>query len=306
LMLPLVARDQVVGLVELIDNVRAHDYTPEQINLAQSLAAQAAIAIENARLYEAAQQELRERVLAEKALRTRTAELEARNAELDAFAHTVAHDLKGPLSPIVGYAQVLGELYTTLPEQQVREYLLLIAEQGLKMGNIIDELLLLASVRDVKDVGVFALDMARLVDGVQKRLAHSIQQHQAEITLAKDWPVAQGYGPWVEEVWVNYIDNALKYGGRPPRIELGADPPQPPLQGGVVRFWVRDNGPGLATDEQARLFTPFEQLHQVHIKGHGLGLSIVKRIVEKLGGQVGVASQPGQGSVFFFTLPSGA
>ncbi len=302
LMLPLVARDQVVGLVELIDDVQVRDYTPDQIHLAQSLAAQAAIAIENARLYETAQQELRERVLAEKALRKRTAELEARNAELDAFAHTVAHDLKGPLSPIVGYAQVLEELYATLPEETAREYLRFIAERGIKMGNIIDELLLLANVRDVKDVGICALDMAHLVAEVQKRLAHSIEKYQAEIIVAGDWPVALGYGPWIEEVWVNYINNALKYGGRPPRIELGADPP---LQG-AVRFWVRDNGPGLTPEEQERLFTPFEQLHQVRAKGHGLGLSIVKRIVEKLGGQVGVESQPGQGCVFFFTLPSGA
>jgi signal transduction histidine kinase/DNA-binding response OmpR family regulator len=302
LMLPLIARDQVVGLVELFDHEQARDYTPEQISLAQSLAAQAAIAIENARLYEAAQQELRERVLAEKALRKRTAELEARNAELDAFAHTVAHDLKGPLSPLIGYAQVLQDLHTTLPKEQVREYLLLIAEQGLRMGTIIDELLLLASVRDVQDVGVFELNMARLLEEVQRRLAHSIQERQAEIIMADDWPVALGYSPWVEEVWVNYIDNALKYGGRPPRLELGATP-QP---NGQVRFWVRDNGAGMTPDEQARLFTPFEQLHQIQAEGHGLGLSIVKRIVEKLGGRVGVASQPGQGSEFFFTLPSGA
>jgi signal transduction histidine kinase len=71
-----------------------------------------------------------------------------------------------------------------------------------------------------------------------------------------------------------------------------------------VRFWVRDNGFGLTPEEQERLFTPFERLHQVRAEGHGLGLSIVQRIVEKLGGQVGVESTVGQGSVFFFTLPS--
>jgi signal transduction histidine kinase len=109
-----------------------------------------------------------------------------------------------------------------------------------------------------------------------------------------------GYAPWIEEVWVNYLSNAIKYGGRPPRVELGAET-QP---GGLVRFWVRDNGPGIAPEAQVRLFVPFTRLDQVRAKGHGLGLSIVRRIVEKLGGQVGVISTPGQGSVFSFTLPT--
>ena len=72
----------------------------------------------------------------------------------------------------------------------------------------------------------------------------------------------------------------------------------------MIRFWVRDNGDGLTPEEQARLFTPFTRLDQVRAKGHGLGLSIVKRIVDKLGGQVRVESEVGQGSVFSFTLPS--
>ena len=114
--------------------------------------------------------------------------------------------------------------------------------------------------------------------------------------------MALGYGPWIEEVWVNYLSNALKYGGMPsapPRIELGAEP-QPD---GLVRFWMRDYGPGIPTESQAHLFTQFTRLDQVRAKGHGLGLSIVRRIVEKLGGQVGVISQVGQGSTFFFALP---
>jgi len=82
-------------------------------------------------------------------------------------------------------------------------------------------------------------------------------------------------------------------------VQLGAEA-QPD---GMVRFWVRDNGHGLSPEEQARLFTPFTRLDQARAKGHGLGLSIVRRIVEKLGGQVGVESLVGQGSSFFFTLP---
>ncbi|MGD9101618.1 MAG: HAMP domain-containing sensor histidine kinase, partial [Anaerolineae bacterium] len=86
--------------------------------------------------------------------------------------------------------------------------------------------------------------------------------------------------------------------GEPPRIELGFGD-----SGHMVRFWVRDNGPGLTSEEQGRLFKSFERLDQVRAKGHGLGLSIVWRVVEKLGGQVGVESTVGQGSEFYFTLP---
>ena len=134
------------------------------------------------------------------------------------------------------------------------------------------------------------------------RLAHMIEEHQTEIILPGTWPVALGYDPWVEEVWVNYLSNAIKYGGQPPHVELGATA----QADGMVRFWVRDNGSGLTPEEQARLFTPFTRLDQVRAKGHGLGLSIVWRIVEKLGGQVGVESEIGRGSVFTFTLPATA
>jgi signal transduction histidine kinase len=92
----------------------------------------------------------------------------------------------------------------------------------------------------------------------------------------------------------------MKYGGRPPRLELGATVEDK----GMVRFWVRDNGPGLSAEAKAKLFTPFTRLHTGRAEGHGLGLSIVQQVVEKLGGKVGVDSQEGEGSLFYFTLPS--
>jgi signal transduction histidine kinase len=128
--------------------------------------------------------------------------------------------------------------------------------------------------------------------------------------------MAVGYGPWVEEVLVNYVSNALKYGGRPdeaipPAIEFGYDLSWPePGQardhdsaGSHVRFWVRDNGPGLSKEAQAGLFAEFSRMATSRVEGHGLGLSIVRRIVERLGGEAGVESAPGQGSTFWFTLP---
>ncbi|MEW5959495.1 MAG: hybrid sensor histidine kinase/response regulator [Chloroflexota bacterium] len=233
-------------------------------------------------------------------LRRLNAELQARNEDLDAFAHTVAHDLQSSLSLMVGYAETLAQDHSDIPPKELDMYLQLIAQNGRKMSNIIDALLLLAGVRK-KKVQPEPLAMAPLVTEALQRLATLVQDYQPEITLPETWPTAWGYGPWVEEVWVNYLSNAIKHGGRPPELTVGATV-QP---GGMVRFWVRDNGPGLSPEEQSRLFTPFTRLEQARTKGYGLGLSIVRRIVEKLGGEVGVESEgiSGQGSVFSFTLP---
>ena len=286
LVAPLRARGRVMGVLEVVNKLDG-EFDAGDLALAETLAASAAIAVDNAQLVEA--------------LRRYTVELEASNEDLDAFAHTVAHDLKGTLGYIVGFAQVLEMDYATLSKDEAGDCLRAVVQSGRKMSNIIDELLLLASVRKLEDVQAELVDMANVVAGAQGRLADLIARHEADIIVPDNWPVALGYGPWVEEVWVNYLSNALKYGGRPPRVELGADqlPNQP-----SIRFWVRDNGSGLTPKEQGRLFTLFTRLGQVHAKGHGLGLSIVHRIVEKLGGEVGVESQVGQGSVFWFTLPS--
>jgi two-component system sensor histidine kinase/response regulator len=104
----------------------------------------------------------------------------------------------------------------------------------------------------------------------------------------------------VEEIWTNYVSNAIKYGGVPPRVEVGASNEGEQ----IVRFWVRDNGPGLNEQQRQRLFTEFARLEPRRSEGHGLGLSIVQRIAEKLGGRVGCESAPGKGSTFWFTLPA--
>ncbi len=238
---------------------------------------------------------------ADAALRKYAAELEARNEDLDAFAHTVAHDLKNPLNLILGFAEFLEVDARTVLDAETREYLGLIARSGRKMNNIVNELLLLAGVRKV-DAPLAPVDMADVVFEAQHRVYYMIEESKAELVQPESWPWAMGYAPWVEEVWVNYMSNALKYGGRPPRIELGAEE----QSNGMIRFWVRDNGQGLTPGDQAQLFTPFKQLDQMRAQGHGLGLSIVRRIVEKLGGKVGVESGgiPGQGSIFYFALPS--
>lgn len=236
-------------------------------------------------------------------LQQEVAEREKLIEELDAFAHTVAHNLKDPLGVTVNYAQFIKGYHARLSAKDLEQYTDKIIVNGHKMADIIDELLLLASVR-IEEVVPEPLDMAPIVAEAQGRLAHIIEETHAEIVVPNKWPVAWGYGPWVEEVWANYISNAIKYGGDPPRVKLGATS----TPNRMIKFWVQDNGGGLSPEAQARLFVPFSRLNQNTAKGHGLGLSIVQRIVEKLGGEVGVESKSvsnGAGSVFSFSLPQG-
>lgn len=217
--------------------------------------------------------------------------------ELDAFAGTVAHDLKNPLNIIGGYSQVLAEVSSALPPD-IGDLAHSINKQIRRMDAIIEELLLLAGVRGL-EIELSPLDMGQLVADSLDRIEFFLEDHPGEIIVPDEWPTALGYGPWVVHVWVNYLTNGLKYGGNPPCLELGANT----THNGYVRFWLKDNGAGLSHDEQAALFVPFSRLSKnIRAKGYGLGLSIVKRIIERLGGTVGVESTLGEGSTFFFTL----
>src|SRR5262249_27558307 len=122
--------------------------------------------------------------------------------------------------------------------------------------------------------------------------------NRARIKLPKSWPRALGYGPWIGEVWLNLLSNALKYGGVPPEIEVGGSP-----HAGMARFWVRDNGTTLSDSQRARVFVQFTRLQQDRAAGHGLGRATVQRIVARLGRNVGATARAQGGNEFYFSLP---
>ncbi len=245
------------------------------------------------------QEEVLARINAHLTVRKLQQALEQQNVELEAFAHTVAHDLKNPINAIVNYLALSQEELGEQVSQNALKFIANAEQAAWKMVNIINALLLLASSRK-GDVEMQSLEMAKIVTQVQQRLALLITESQAVITMPDNWLVARGYAPWIEEVWANYISNAIKYGGKPPQMTLGFTE----NDNGMIQFWIDDNGEGLTLEEQQRLFIPFTRIGQARIEGHGLGLSIVQRIVERCGGQVGVESTQGQGSRFYFTLPS--
>jgi signal transduction histidine kinase len=228
------------------------------------------------------------------------AERERLIGELESYAHSVAHDLKHPLTLIMGYADILRTAALAGDQAEIEESNQALQRGGERIARIIDDLLMLAQVRRQEDIPVEGLEMGSLVEAALGRLEATVKSRAATVTLPESWPSAVGYASWVEEVWANYLSNALKYGGDPPSLGLGGE-----RQGEQIRYWVKDNGPGLSEAAQRRLFQQFERLDTRRASGHGLGLSIVRRIIERLGGEVGVESVEGEGSLFYFTLPAG-
>lgn len=221
--------------------------------------------------------------------------------DLDSFSHTVAHDLKGMLGAIVSASNIIKYSIDDLSKDELLEINDLIGQSATKTIHITSELLTLASVRQ-EEIKRIPVDMQKVVTDSVSRLEVSLREKDAKIILPEEWPEVLGHEAWLEEVWINYISNALKYGGTPPAIQMGSDI----LPDNRVKFWVKDNGKGLSEDEIALLFNKFTRLDTMRAEGHGLGLSIVKRIIEKLNGEVGVESQyiPGEGSTFYFILPT--
>lgn len=282
--IPLLVRQEIIGYIvttvpEMIKQL------PNEISSLETIAQQLSIYIDNARLLKQEQ--------------TQRQQLQLQNDELDAFARMVAHDLKSPLHTIIGFADMLVQYKHEFNETQQHEMLDRVRVGAKHMNKIIDELLLLAQIGRLQ-VPIASVDMASLALQAANNLSESTHEYEGEILFPESWPVIESYGPWIQEVWSNYISNGIKYGGRPYRLELGSTD----LMNGVVRFWVKDNGAGIEDKHLDKLFVEFERLPKTRtLPGTGLGLAIVKRIVEALGGSVGVDSRLDIGSVFYFDLP---
>lgn len=231
-------------------------------------------------------------------LMLKSADLAAKNAELEAYAHTIAHSLKTPLAAANRFLEILVKYKSADLPQEQRQLVQQAFDAMAMTGEVVDALLLLSTVSQLS-VELHPFDMRDVVTKVLSQLADLVARTRATVQLPKAWPRALGYAPWVAEMWLNLLSNALKYGGSPPHLELGGTG-----DGSQVRFWVRDNGQPLSEDERALVFIPFTRLHRSRAAGHGLGLATVQRIATKLGGGVGAGLAPNGGNEFFFSLPA--
>ncbi len=230
----------------------------------------------------------------------RIAELEAQVADLESYGTAVAHELKNPVGNILAYADDLRVNYDVMQGSDIEMYLDMIQTQSRRVDTIIDELMLLARIGMVDEVEMTRVEMAPIISDLLDQLADKICATDAQIVLPDSWHDAYGYSPWVERIWYNYLTNGLKYGGEPPHLTLGSHHDAQ----GLTHFWIKDQGQGLSPDQQVLLFQPFPDIVQPGPKSNGLGLTIVRRIAERLNGQVGIESSEGAGSKFYFALPT--
>jgi PAS domain S-box-containing protein len=223
--------------------------------------------------------------------------------DLDAYARSVAHDLKNPIGSVVSLSELIKSRLAENNLADVPEMIGYVYDQGKKMIGIIDGLLMLSRIRK-EDIVQTPIDTEEILAEVFKRLGGEIEKRKAVIHKPEKWPMVMGHPQWIEEVWVNLVSNALKYGGMPPVIKFGYEK----ATTDAYRFWIQDNGNGLPEASLKMIFKDFERLGIKDTDGYGLGLPIVKRIFEKLGGAIQATSSniQGEGCIFSFTLNAGS
>ena len=234
-------------------------------------------------------------------LHERTAQLEAANQEMEAFTYTVSHDLRAPLRSMGGFARVLLEDYPDNLDADGQRYLHIIHQEARKMGQLIDDLLALSRLGR-KELSLVRLNMAELVQAVFEELKAHYSERKLQIDI-QPLPAGLSDRVMMRQVLANLLDNASKFtqDRDPALIEVsGWSEPHENV------YCVKDNGIGFDIRYLGKLFEVFQRLHsEEEFAGTGVGLAIVKRVIDRHGGRVWAESKVGEGATFCFSLPRG-
>jgi len=301
LLVPLKGRDKLVGILCLGGKHSGQSYSQDDERILNALANQVAVAIDNARLYEALQQELLERKKIEQQREALISELESKNDELERFTYTVSHDLKSPLITIRGFLGYLEKDALDGDTERMKKDMTRIVDATDKMEDLLNELLELSRIGRMMNPPE-VVPFAEIAQEAIKLVRGQIEEHGVRIDLAPGLPTVYGDRPRLVEVLQNLIDNACKFMGDQPEpcVEIGQRTVD---EDGKPVFYVRDNGIGIEPQYYERVFELFHKLDP-RSQGTGVGLALVKRIIEVHGGHIWVESAgPGKGTSFYFTLP---
>ena len=238
-----------------------------------------------------------ERKRAEAELRDLNERLARSNKELEQFAYVASHDLQEPLRMVASYTQLLAQRYEGQLDEKADKYIGYAVDGARRMQNLINDLLAFSRVGS-RGEPLEPTDCGEVVAEVLQSLRSGIEETNAQIVVG-DLPTVMADRTQLGQVFQNLISNAIKFhGDRPLRIEVAAE-----LQDGSWELSVADNGIGIEPQFFERVFIIFQRLHaRGAYSGSGIGLSIVKKIVERHGGRIRIESAPGQGSRFIFTL----
>ncbi|MCL4271192.1 MAG: GAF domain-containing protein [Anaerolineales bacterium] len=292
LAIPLKTRGRILGIIAL-DGIRKGQFNEHHAEVAVAFANQVAIALENSLLFNDLQNELRtSSQLIQK--------LEFKNAELERFTYTVSHDLKSPLVTINGF---LGYLETDVATNNMARFKHdseRIRDAVKRMHTLLGELLELSRIGRIVNPSQ-TIAFGDLVQEALEIVHGQLTQHNVRVTVEPDLPDVYGDRQRLTEVLQNLIDNAARFMGEQPnpQIVIGCEGED----NGLPVFFVRDNGIGIPHDLHGRIFGLFDKLDPSS-EGTGVGLAIVKRIVEVHGGRIWVESEAGMGATFYFSLPA--
>ena len=271
----------------------------------------------------------------ERRVELRTNQLQAANEELEAFAYTVAHDLRAPLRGMQGLAEALLEDYRDILDELGQEYAQQIVNSGQQLEELIQDLLAYSRLSST-DLSMQVLDLESAVAEAIAMVKADAKSRHAQISVRSPLPAVIAHRVTLVQVIANLLTNAIKFvEGTPAQVQIWAEEIEHPQEGEtnsntvgelaratvgqwehsqllmvssllpvcIIRLWVEDNGIGIAPEHQKRIFRVFERLHGIEsYPGTGIGLAIVKKGVDRMGGQVGVESQVGQGSRFWIQL----
>jgi PAS domain S-box-containing protein len=254
---------------------------------------------EEARMFVIIMRDISERKLAEEQKARLMTELESANEELKSFAYVVSHDLKAPLRAIGALADWLATDYKDKLDDQGKEHIRLLVSRVHRMGNLIDGILQYSRVGRVKEAPV-AMDVERVIREVIELIA---PPENVTIEIEASMPAIVAEPTRIQQIFQNLLSNAIKYMDKPRgEIRIACSD-----EGDQWKFSVKDNGPGIESRHFEKIFQLFQTLApRDRIESTGVGLALVKKIVELYGGRIWLESRPGEGSTFFFTLPKTA
>jgi PAS domain S-box-containing protein len=280
----------------VVDDARPRAWTDAEVRVVGDAGERVWAAYENARLL----RDLRELTAdLERRVEARTEEIRLANRDLEAFAYSISHDLRAPLRTLQGFGNALLEDHSASLDEEGRSFACRIVAAADRLDLLIADLLAYSRMGRTQ-VRPEVVRLERSAREAVALLQAEIESRGASVRI-EPLPTVLGHGPTLVLVLSNLIGNAVKFSrpGEPPDVVVSAE-----RRGEVARVWVRDRGIGIAPEHQDRIFEVFERLHgQESYPGTGIGLAIVRRGIERLGGITGVESRPGEGSAFWFELP---
>lgn len=293
---PLLASGKVHGVLTLADT-EIREIPPRLLRWGESLANSLALFVERVEAELALKEGEREALAL-------AAKLRAAEEELEAFAYSVSHDLRAPLRTMQGFAQALVQGHGEALPSQAQDFAGRIIASGIQAEGLIRDLLAYGRM-SFEDLEIQEVELGPAVAEAREQVSGDITEREANLTVPDDFPTVLAHHATLVQILANLLSNAVKFvpENRKPKVVLRWE-----VTGGGdrIRIWVEDNGVGVSEEHQERIFKVFERLEgEIRRPGTGIGLAIVRRGVQRIGGKVGVVPGRGGGSRFWVELRKG-